>query len=97
MNKQTASKILDEVREKIANIINKNLEHDWDMSFAGLGRECMLKSADQILSLSGTTDIECPECVKGMVMPVVTDPSHLSCGKCHGENVIKHKWKIVVE
>ncbi len=59
------------------------------------------KDADQILAISGTTDIECPECMKGFIIEpdgVTGDPDFASktpCPKCDN-GVIKHKWKVSV-
>ena len=46
------SRIIDDAREKIADTIVKYRYRDETSAFI----------ADQILALSGTTDIECPEC-----------------------------------
>ncbi|KKL84051.1 hypothetical protein LCGC14_1968560 [marine sediment metagenome] len=97
MDKIVSSKIIDDAREKIARklceqrrAIYKGFEQHW------------LDKADQILALSGTTDIECPEChgMKGFVDTGKSLggslPGWSDCSKCNGAGVIKYQWKVSV-
>ena len=79
MDKIVSSKIIDDAREKIARklceqrrAIYKGFEQHW------------LDKADQILALSGTTDIECPVC---------NGNPHIECS---GPGKVEYKWKVSV-
>ncbi len=89
-------KIIDDAREKIAEILEQpcdvcELEDNCDCKIRGIICPYQEKKAYQILALSGTTDIECPE-YHGTGLDV--EPS--DCAMCNGTGVIKHKWKVSV-
>ena len=90
MDKQVASKIHDEAREKIKDMVH----------FGGFQMENRKKSIGElILALSGTTDIMCPECKGGQNWATKTLANRsiiVECSKCNSTGVIKHKWKIAV-
>ncbi len=84
MNKEVSSNILDDAREKISQIIRE---------YGSLEITC----ADKILALSGTTEIECPECKGSKKLDRHFDHHYSNrCPKCNGHGVIKHKWEIGV-
>ncbi len=108
MDKMVSSKILDDAREKIAL---EYLAKEYGLPIDAI-KLCIkenkiqenhitdaYKLVDQILNLSGTTDIECPDCKgegswveKDDACNAVGDP----CDKCNGTGVIKHPWKVSV-
>ena len=54
------------------------------------------KDADQILALSGTTDIECPKCKGGNWQhPTLGELHSCECPKCNGQPS-NYKWKVGV-
>ena len=61
-------------------------------------RDCAECTADQILVLSGTTDIECPECGgrKQYLAKWGTQASWERCPSCEGTGLISSKWKVGV-
>ena len=99
IDKIVSSKILDDAREKIAEIglehrrIVNALSRDEGMSLVERRENIVIEKehfADQILALSGTTDIECDdECHIG-------EATYPDCRTCHGTGVIKHKWEMGV-
>ncbi|KKL13442.1 hypothetical protein LCGC14_2525710, partial [marine sediment metagenome] len=56
-----------------------------------------LLRANQILALSGTTDIECPDC-EGYrsTFSEFSSESCMDCTTCGNTGVIKHPWKVSV-
>ena len=76
--KEVSSKILGDVREKIAEKL---------FSSRGLYRSI----ADEILAISGTTGIECKKCNGEGHDP---DIREFICHQCSGTGVIKHPWKV---
>ncbi len=93
MNKE--SKILHDAREKIGLVIDK-----WYGSVLSTESKYEHFSAEhEILALSGTTDIECPECKgSGYGERVYVSRSRYEyrpCPNCDN-GVIKHKWKVSV-
>ena len=99
MDKQVASKILDEAREKIAeHLYNDSTQYEYEWSYVKEKQPSLLQmflgKANHVLALSGTTDIECPTC-QGTRMwggPGIND----ECDDCEGKGVVKHKWEIGV-
>ena len=92
---------LDDAREKIAEHLYAQTNSGYSPAFHKGFSSCMQLEfggrADQILALSGTTDIECPEC-KGKGIPRMWHGHHVEtkhCPKCDN-GVIKHKWKVSV-
>ena len=91
---EAASKILDDAQEKIAELFRIAREE-------GAIRKWVdgMLDAKEALNLSGTTDIECPEC-KGKGDFRVRRCGKLmkagDCLKCQGSGKFKHKWKIAV-
>ena len=87
IDEKAASKIHDEAREKIARDIYFEGDHFEEGTVANATwrdmpdgmRKNYLRRADQILALSGTTDIECPECKGEGVFSGNYHCSH--CGK----------------
>ncbi|KKN37019.1 hypothetical protein LCGC14_0767790 [marine sediment metagenome] len=93
MNKEVSSKILDDAREKIAKEYFAATDEEYR---EGDGKRCIF--VDQILNLSGTTDIECPEC-NGMGFLVVGAGDHEAtdkCPACKETGLIKYPWKVSV-
>ena len=103
------SSILDDAREKIA----QKLYDVWCSSRASSGgfgnpawedlfeatKEMWLKEADQILALSGTTDIECPVCKgkkKARQLVEYMTSRLCECYECSGTGSIPYKWKVSV-
>ena len=89
-------KVLDDAREKILGEIGNrclnNLDHPCSCE-PHYREQCWGKVADQILALSGTTDIECKKCDgEGHDL----DIREFICHQCSGTGVIKHKWKVSV-
>ena len=86
--------IKEDAREKIAqcfeNCDNKTIVECGSYREKYGGEGCQYCAADQILALSGTTDIECPECGGQSKSYPYT------CYTCNGDGVIKHKWKVSV-
>ncbi len=97
------SSILDDAREKIANnICGWCVCDECPMGCAKYEKYCQAnkEQTKEILAISGTTDIECPECkdgfIKGtVVIDGVTYPGANKCPACDN-GVIKHKWKVSV-
>ncbi len=103
-----SSSILDDARETLAKELHELHKHqckrmfEWDMadtSWEDLDGETRLRYrtvARHALTLSGTTDIECSECVgyKSTFTQFSSD-SYMDCPKCDN-GVIKHKWKVSV-
>ncbi len=102
-----STRIIDDAREKIAKELYwqsfgvpgsvKDIDTLWDGMHINWQNK-YLKRADQILALSGTTDIECPEC--GGSGHLQHKPHKHSrylndCPKCDN-GVIKHKWEVSV-
>ena len=75
MNKEVSSKILDDAREKIIDFLDECVD-DYYRKLHPLK-----EIADQILAISGTTDIECPDEATG-------DPDFAT--------KTQHKWKVSV-
>ncbi len=93
LSKEASSNILDDAREKIA------LEISHYANFHSPSDEDYIPPkvfASQILAISGTTDIECPECDNGYVRDRSKRLSFVPCPKCQGYGAIKHKWKVSV-
>ena len=84
MDKQTASKVLDDARAAIAGII---IGHDSSLVTKPF------EKADKILAISGTTDIECYACAFDKKMLGLRP---LRCDPCGTTGTIKHKWKVSV-
>ena len=91
MDKIISSNILDDAREKIAKEYFAATDTEYR---EGDGRRSIF--VDQILNLSGTTDIECPDC-KGYrsTFSQFSSDSYMDCPKCDN-GVIKYKWKVSV-
>ena len=91
--KEVSSKILDDAREKIASFFRIAREEGALRKWAD-GKS----DADEILAISGTTDIECPKCGgDGIFMERCGDSSYnsKSCDKCDN-GVIKYPWNVSV-
>ena len=92
-------KILDDAREKLA----RNIQYTLYGADIIIGDDVSREIAGQILALSGTTDLECPEC-KGKGYGSITwgNLEHTKvlgksgCPRCGRTGVIKHKWKVSV-
>ena len=90
-------KVLDDAREKIAkelywqSFCDKDSVKDIDALWKGMRidwRNKWLEKADQALAISGTTDIECPECGgESYIHPVSV---------CKGPGKVTYKWKVSV-
>lgn len=87
-----SSRIIDDAREKIKSVLTTTVE--WACK-EGITDQYLNLSVDEILS-EGTTDIKCPECYKGMLVPPVSNPEYMGCGKCNSTGKIKHSWKVRV-
>ena len=97
-------KVLDDAREKIAKElywqsfkISGSVE-DIDGLWEGMHtnwQKKYLRRADQILAISGTTDIECPAngCINGKYM---MHDKNYTCRLCLGTGTIKSKWELEV-
>ena len=94
------STILDDVREKIQDILQEValLMETEGKFYCGVDKTY----ADQILALSGTTDIECPTCEGGGYFPNddTGEPNPpvggIRCPAWCDNGVIKHPWKVSV-
>ncbi len=81
------SSILDDAREKIAKKLYKQRWYESQPSWKDSKLKSLFRNyARQILAISGTTDIECPDC----------EGDFKDCPRCDGSSVIKHKWKVSV-
>ena len=92
LNQEATSKIIDDAREKIAKTPIETHKYRGK-------RYITLDGIDQLLALSGTTDIECPECGGNSLEEMATASNWIKfspCHKCNGTGVIKHKWKVSV-
>ena len=99
MNKEVSSKVIDDAREKIAKelyYLDRSPEiHAWQTSMM---QERYYIRADKILALSGTTDIECPECEGSKkVWDSLSHHMDYPRPKCNGTGIIKHPWEVKVE
>ena len=103
------SKIIDDAREKIAKelylkCIKWTGTADWYYKWDEAPEEVRAdwrNEADQILALSGTKDIECPECGgsgrrKQKLHRTPRPASAFPCHLCNGKKVIPYKWKVSV-
>ncbi len=97
MDKIASSNILDDVREKIARqfhstyaVAVKLSDKSWDVLQDSV-KSWFLHEADEILALSGTTDIECPDCHGDGDQWVYGE-----CETCNGTGKKKHPWKFAV-
>ena len=89
MKREVSRKILDDAWRKIGNTIKERTEK-YDNAYWA--------AADLILKLSGTTDIECPECKGRRVLPRGRVSQFLiGCPKCKSTGSIPYKWRIVVK
>ena len=94
--------IKEQVARELASMDNcpfDDLKEKTTTLFDGATQSHYLRRADQILALSGTTDIECPECKgSGGYFPKdrVKQPTNVDCPKCKGKGFFKHEWKIAV-
>ena len=88
------NKVLDDAREKIAREIFGICCPGYEFH----DEEMYLGFADQILALSGTTDIECPKCEgkKQYLAKWGTQASWERCPRCEGTGLISSKWKVSV-
>ena len=96
------SSILDDAREKIASVLLQVFNDGFVLGEIGMGgdKETVDAALYQILALSGTKDIECPECHgderrRIMIQDKPTPINGLPCSKCIN-GVIRHKWKVSV-
>ena len=92
MNKEVSSKIIDDAREKIAKTPIETHKYRGK-------RYITLDGIDQLLALSGTADIECPECGGNSLEEMATASNWVKfspCHKCNGTGVIKYPWKFSV-
>ncbi len=97
------SKIIDDAREKIAECLyNDSTHYEYEWDYVKKRQPSLLQmflgKAAHVLALSGTTDIECPDC--GGSGHLQHKPHKHSrylndCPKCEN-GVIKHKWKVSV-
>ncbi|KKM73272.1 hypothetical protein LCGC14_1412220 [marine sediment metagenome] len=92
------SSILDDAREKIAKelyyIDHLPEIHVWEKSQM---QELYLIRADHILAISGTTDIECPECNGKRFSDHRENGPSTPCDRCFGTGKGgEHKWKVSV-
>ena len=94
-------KILDDARGKIALLLAKDAgfsdSRGWNYLPQSAQQVCG-EQADQILALSGTTDIECPKCEgkKQHLAKWGTQASWYRCPGCNGTGVIKEPWEMGV-
>ncbi len=92
------SSILDDAREKIAKELyymdHLPEIHVWEKSQM---QEFYLLRANQILAISGTTDIECPDC-EGYrsTFSEFSSESCMDCTTCGNTSVIPYKWKVSI-
>ena len=71
-----------DTRERVAEVIAKTDGAYWWERLSKEDTEYYCLCADQILSLSGTTDIECPECEDGRLLN--KHQIYVDCPKCNG-------------
>ena len=88
------SRIIDDAREKIKSVLITTIE--WACK-EGITDNYLNRSVDELIALSGTTDIECPECIKGMVYCHNSSAGKelAPSPKCDN-GTIKHEWKVSV-
>ncbi len=103
ISKEVSSRILYDVRGKILAAIAdrclSNSDHPCDCA-TRWREQCWGKVADQILAISGTTDIRCPECKgRGEIFHrgvIDTLKAWSRCTPCNGTGSIPYKWKVSV-
>ena len=88
MNKEVSSKILDDAREAVIDELAR-----WDYTSQRDERE----RANSVLALSGSTDIECPDC-EGYrsTFSEFCCESYMDCPTCGNASFIPYKWKVSV-
>ncbi|KKL60809.1 hypothetical protein LCGC14_2201620 [marine sediment metagenome] len=81
--KEVSGKILEDAREKIASVLLQVFNDGFVLGEIGMGgdSETVDAALDQILAISGTTDIECPDEATG-------DPDFAT--------KTRYKWKVSV-
>ena len=98
--KEVSSKILDDAGGDMALLFCKWCPHDCREFTREEKIGCLAAGGfvDELKALSGTTDIECPECYQGQVPDAlkINKPYTRKCPECDGTGVIKHKWKVSV-
>ncbi len=88
ISKSVSSKIVHDAREKIFKIL---------FPHATFKRQSDHEMIDQILALSGTTDIECPECKGKRFSLIVDNGPSVPCDRCFGTGKGgEYKWKVSV-
>ena len=86
ISKEVSGRIIDDAREKIKDMVRVGC-----LQIENRGKPI----GELILAISGTTDIECPEC-EGRGKDYRDggfDGEFANCPKCDN-GVIKHKWKV---
>ncbi len=100
-------KVIDDAREKIAQKLasmdnwrfDDLKEHSTSFNEGAPTKDHYIRRANEVLAISGTTDIECPECGGEAVFENINTGGFVSgiiCSKCNGTGVIKEPWEMGV-